>query len=273
MAAMGPLTPGGSGDADSKSMSSGAGPGGVRAMRVTALVLCGGRGSRMGGVDKPLELFQGRPLVHHVLERIAPQVQGRVVISANRHQAVYERLGYPVLADSLSDFQGPLAGMLAGMTFLRTSQGQAGDTAAVEGDEWVLCVSGDSPWLPVDLLQRLAAPLGVGSGPVVGSGAWGGHALSGSPASGGAQDTSPDSAMAWGREAPGAPLRSQPLASLIHTRHQPALSDALARGERRVEAWLRTLPLAEVPFDRPQDDHAFANINDRSQLERPHPAP
>lgn len=238
-------------------------------MRVTALVLCGGRGSRMGGVDKPLEIFQGRPLVHHVLDRIAPQVQGRVVISANRHQAVYERMGYPVLADSLSDFQGPLAGLLAGLTFLRSAQQQAGDAAVDGSDEWVLCVSGDSPWLPIDLLQRLSAALAVGSSSVVGSGPVGDRTLTGSIASGGAQDTPPDSAMAWGREAPGAPLRSQPLASLIHTRHQPSLSDALARGERRVEAWLRTLPLAEVRFDRPQDDHAFANINDRSQLERP----
>lgn len=229
------------------------GDGDPREMQVTALILCGGRGSRMGGVDKPLELFQGRPLVHHVLDRIAPQVQGRVLISANRHPAVYERFGYPVLADSLSDFQGPLAGLLAGLSFLRSAQQRPGDSPVANNDQWVLCVSGDSPWLPLDLLQRLAAGL-TGNGP-------------------GDDTPAPDCAMAWGREAPGTPLRSQPLASLIHTRHQPALSQALAHGERRVEAWLRTLPLAEVAFDRPQDDHAFANINDRSQLERPHPAP
>ncbi len=246
----------------------------MAAMLVTALVLCGGRGSRMGGVDKPLEHFQGRPLVAHVLGRIAPQVQGRVIISANRHAEVYAGFGYPVLADGLSDFQGPLAGLLAGLTYVRqmgqpiqqaiqqpmphqTRQQPAPEpgghpTGADEDngeDHWLLCVSGDSPWLPLDLLQRLAAALpGNGVTPL-------------------------DSAMAWGREAPGTPMRSQPLASLIHTRHEPALSEALARGERRVEAWLRTLPLAEVAFDRPQDDHAFANINDRSQLERPYPAP
>lgn len=255
-------------------------------MLVTALVLCGGRGSRMGGVDKPLEQFQGRPLVAHVLGRIAPQVQGRVIISANRHAEVYAGFGYPVLADELSDFQGPLAGLLAGLTYVGQmrqqmqqqmrqqpgSQPEADRTGSDEGkglgqsqgqsqchsqsqdeeegaDHWVLCVSGDSPWLPLDLLQRLAAAL---------------------PGDGAA---ALDSAMAWGREAPGTPLRSQPLASLIHTRHQPALAEALARGERRVEAWLRTLPLAEVAFDRPQDGHAFANINDRSQLERPYPVP
>lgn len=249
MAAMVPVTPGELGMRDAGVTPGTLGEGGTCSMQVTALILCGGRGSRMGGVDKPLELFQGRPLVQHVLDRIAPQVKGRVLISANRHPAVYERFGYPVLADTLSDFQGPLAGLLAGLSFLRSSQEQPGigDLPVADGDQWVLCVSGDSPWLPLDLLQRLAG------------------ALTGNPAS--------DSAMAWGREAPGMPLRSQPLASLIHTRHQPALAQALARGERRVEAWLRTLPLAEVAFDRPQDDHAFANINDRSQLERPHPAP
>ncbi|MBB3194036.1 molybdenum cofactor guanylyltransferase [Roseateles terrae] len=254
----------------------------MSADRVTALILCGGRGSRMGGVDKPLEVFQGRPLVQHVLDRMAPQVGGRVLISANRHHEVYAALGYPVVADGLSDFQGPLAGMLAGMEAVSRAGGrlsgglndsQAGgqteglacEPADHSGDHWLLCVSGDSPWLPKDLLSRLMAALtrpGTGSGtfpdalPVTAQAA-----------------ASLDSAMAWGREAPGTPLRSQPLASVIHTRHQASLRQALMDGERRVEAWLRTLPLAEVAFDRPEDDHAFANINDRSQLERPYPAP
>lgn len=234
----------------------------MSAHRVTALILCGGRGSRMGGVDKPLEMFQGQPLVRHVLDRIAPQVGGRVVLSANRHHEVYAALGYPVVADGLSDFQGPLAGMLAGMEAVAgVASGVPDPWAEPREQQWLLCVSGDSPWLPRDLLARLMAALaGPGtssdSGPGTGLGANG-----------------PDSAMAWGREAPGTPLRSQPLASLIHTRHQASLRQALMDGERRVEAWLRTLPLAEVAFDRPEDDHAFANINNRSQLERPHPAP
>ncbi|SEK32685.1 molybdopterin-guanine dinucleotide biosynthesis protein A [Roseateles sp. YR242] len=210
---------------------------------ITALILCGGRGSRMGGVDKPLQSFHGRPLVGHVLDRIRPQVQGRVLISANRHLPAYREFGHPVLADSLSDFQGPLAGLLAGLAHVN---GPA--MTATPGDAWLLCVSGDSPWLPVDLVDRLWQGVGGVSG-------------------------RNDCAMALGREAPGEPLRSQPLASLVHTRHHRALAQALASGERRVEAWLRSLPLAEVPFDQPQDAFAFANINDRSQLERPEPAP
>ncbi|MFX1680815.1 molybdenum cofactor guanylyltransferase MobA [Mitsuaria sp. CC2] len=200
-------------------------------MRATALLLCGGRATRMGGVDKPLQPFQGRPLVEHVLGRIAPQTAGRVLVSANRHLDEYRRLGHPVLEDTLPDFPGPLAGILAGLAVLDASE---------EDDAWLLVVSGDSPWLPEDLLVSLAGGLAPGQ----------------------------TAAMALGREAPGEPLRSQPLASLIHGRHRASLAAALHAGERRVEGWLSSLPLARVAFDRPGDAHAFANINDRSELER-----
>ncbi|WP_431265712.1 molybdenum cofactor guanylyltransferase MobA [Roseateles chitinivorans] len=198
-------------------------------MRVTALLLCGGRATRMGGVDKPLQTFRGRPLVEHVLDRIAPQTDGRVLISANRHLDDYRRLGHPVLEDTLPDFPGPLAGILTGLEAL-----------AAPADDWLLVVSGDSPCLPEDLLARLIAGLGAGQ----------------------------TAAMALGREAPGEPLRSQPLASLVHAAHRASLAAALRAGERRVEGWLSSLPLARVAFDRPIDGHAFANINDRSELER-----
>ncbi|MDH0864307.1 molybdenum cofactor guanylyltransferase MobA [Mitsuaria sp. GD03876] len=206
-------------------------------MRATALILCGGRATRMGGVDKPLQPFQGRPLVAHVLERLAPQTDGRVLISANRHLDDYRRLGHPVLTDPLPDFPGPLAGVLAGLNALATRPRGGEDPG--DGD-WLLVASGDSPWLPADLLARLASGLAPGQ----------------------------SAAMALGREAPGEPLRSQPLASLVHARHRDALEAALRAGERRVERWLDTLPLARVAFDRPGDDTAFANINDRSELER-----
>lgn len=196
----------------------------------TGLVLCGGRATRMGGVDKPLQDFQGRPLVEQVLARLAPQNAGRVLISANRHLDAYRRYGHPVLPDALPDYPGPLAGLLAGLTAL----------AATDADAWLLCVAGDGPWLPPDLLERLADALAPGQ----------------------------TAAMALGREGPGEPLRSQPLTCLVHVQHRAALEAALADGERRVERWLRSLPLALAPFDRPEDDLAFANINDRSELER-----
>jgi len=207
-------------------------------MRATALILCGGRATRMGGVDKPLQPFLGRPLVAHVIERLAPQTGGRVLISANRHLSDYRRLGFPVLPDALPGFPGPLAGILAGLSALSALADESGGHDA--DDAWLLAASGDSPWLPIDLLERLAAGLAPGQ----------------------------TAAMALGREGPGEPLRSQPLASLIHVSHREALAAALQSGERRVEGWLRTLPLARVSFDRPEDDRAFANINDRSELER-----
>lgn len=204
--------------------------GAVAAGSVTALILCGGRATRMGGVDKPLQPFQGRPLVSHVLDRIAPQTGGRVLISANRHLDTYAGFGHPVLPDALPDFPGPLAGVLAGLEALSARPGQ----------HWLLCVSGDSPWLPTDLLPRLVAGMAPGQ----------------------------TAAMAIGRDAPDQPLRSQPLASLVHRDHGPALAAALREGERRVERWYRTLPLAMVTFDHPEDGHAFANINDASELAR-----
>jgi molybdopterin-guanine dinucleotide biosynthesis protein A len=225
----------------------------------TALILCGGRATRMGGVDKPLQAFLGRPLVEHVLGRIAPQTGGRVLISANRHPQAYARFGHPVLADTLPDFPGPLAGILAGLEALEALE-------ARDADAWMLCVSGDSPWLPHDLLERLVTGLSTATLPPSPPPSPAPRERESRPrdAHGGA----PDCAMALGREGPGQPLRSQPLASLIHVRHREALEAALRAGERRVEAWLRTLPLALVAFDRPQDERAFANINDRSELER-----
>ncbi|MDO9188930.1 MAG: molybdenum cofactor guanylyltransferase, partial [Sulfurimicrobium sp.] len=77
---------------------------------VTAIVLAGGRGQRMGEADKGLVLLHGKPLVSWVLERIAPQVD-EVLISANRNLERYRELGYAVLPDEMPDFPGPLAGL------------------------------------------------------------------------------------------------------------------------------------------------------------------
>jgi molybdenum cofactor guanylyltransferase len=108
---------------------------------ITGLVLAGGRGSRMGGVDKGLQLHAGRPLAAHALERLRPQV-GSVLISANRNTQAYARLGVPVLADPLPDYPGPLAGLLAGLMHCRTP--------------WLVTVPCDTPGFPLDLVARLA---------------------------------------------------------------------------------------------------------------------
>jgi len=111
---------------------------------VTGLVLAGGQGSRMGGVDKGLAPFRGRPLVEHVIERLAPQVD-EILVNANRNPADYARFGHRVIADEIPGFAGPLAGFERGLAHAR------GDLVAT-----VPC---DSPFLPADLVARLRAEL------------------------------------------------------------------------------------------------------------------
>jgi len=81
---------------------------------ITGVILAGGRATRMGGADKGLQLLDGKPLWRHVADALSPQVT-HLVISANRNLERWYESGYPVYSDSLSDFPGPLAGMLAVM--------------------------------------------------------------------------------------------------------------------------------------------------------------
>jgi len=120
--------------------------------QITGLVLAGGRGARMGGVDKGWVVHDGEPLVATVLRRIAPQV-GSVLISANRNVDAYRALAEVVTdADAglaLEPFPGPLAGVLAGLQ--RASS------------DWVALAPCDAPVLPADLVERLANALGNAS--------------------------------------------------------------------------------------------------------------
>ncbi len=110
--------------------------------RPAGLILAGGRGRRVGGQDKGLMPYRGRPLVEWVLERLAPQVE-EICISANRNLDAYRRYGCPVLPDTLPEYPGPLAGLREGL-------------AAVAAD-WLLAVPCDVPHLPLDCAQRLLA--------------------------------------------------------------------------------------------------------------------
>jgi molybdopterin-guanine dinucleotide biosynthesis protein A len=112
--------------------------------RVTGLILAGGQGRRMGGVDKGLQPLRGRPMVAWVLERLAPQVT-EVIVNANQNQAEYARLGCRVIGDEIGGFAGPLAGL------------QAGLKANVH--PFLVTVPCDSPFLPLDLVARLHAAL------------------------------------------------------------------------------------------------------------------
>jgi molybdenum cofactor guanylyltransferase len=111
---------------------------------ITGLVLAGGRGSRMGGVDKGLQDHFGVPLALHALRRLGPQV-GRVMINANRNMVSYQAMGVPVWPDEIQDYPGPLAGMLAGLAHCETP--------------YLATVPCDTPNFPLDLVERLARGL------------------------------------------------------------------------------------------------------------------
>jgi len=107
---------------------------------VTGLILAGGKGSRMGGVDKGLQAFRGKRLVDHVYERFAPQVGG-VIINANQNHEEYKTFGVRVVSDAIGGFAGPLAGLHAGLSISKRP--------------FLASVPCDSPFLPADLIERL----------------------------------------------------------------------------------------------------------------------
>ncbi len=112
--------------------------------RITGLVLAGGLGRRMGGVDKGLSLLDGETMVEHILRRLTPQV-GRLIINANQNHDTYAGFGHPVVGDRIEGHAGPLAGLEAGLAACTTP--------------YLLVAPCDSPFLPADLASRLAAPL------------------------------------------------------------------------------------------------------------------
>jgi molybdenum cofactor guanylyltransferase len=111
---------------------------------ITGLILAGGRGSRMGGIDKGLAIFRGRPMVEHVIVRLRSQV-GMLVINANRSVERYAAFGFPVVPDRRDGFLGPLAGMAAGLEAAQTP--------------YVVTVPCDSPLIDENLVARLARAL------------------------------------------------------------------------------------------------------------------
>ena len=115
--------------------------------QITGIVLAGGQSRRMGGGDKGLLELAGKPMLGHVIDRLSVQV-GRMAINANGDPSRFASFGLPVVADTVSGFVGPLAGVLAGM---RWSAGSA------SGARWIVTVAGDAPMLPLDLVSRLTA--------------------------------------------------------------------------------------------------------------------
>jgi len=197
---------------------------------ITGLILAGGRGSRMGGVDKGLQTFQGIPLALHALRRLQPQV-GQVMINANRNLEAYAALGVPVYPDGLADYAGPLAGFLSGLAHCKTP--------------YLVTVPCDSPCFPLDLVLRLASALAHEQADI-------------------AMAAAPET-DAEGR----VERRPQPAFCLLRTDLRASLVDYTQGGGRKVGAWTAQHRTVQVPFDAPGDDPlAFANANTRAELQR-----
>ena len=196
---------------------------------VTALILAGGRGARMGGIDKGLQNFRGLPMALQTLMRLQLQTQApqEVLINANRNLAAYESLGAAVWPDTLEGFAGPLAGFLTGL--------ERCDTPLL------LTVPCDTPLFPLDLLERLHTAL---------------------------IDQNADLAMASAREEDGQ-LRPQPVFCLLKIDLLDSLVQFTQKGGRKIDAWTGQHRCAIVPFDRPQDaPEAFFNANTLEELQK-----
>ena len=196
---------------------------------VTALILAGGRGSRMGGIDKGLQNFRGLPLALQTLMRLQLQSESpqEILINANRNLSAYESLGAAVWPDTLEGFAGPLAGFLTGLERCETPL--------------LLTVPCDTPLFPLDLIARLHSALT-------------------------AQDA--ELAMAAAREEDGK-LRPQPVFCLLKVELLDSLVHFTQQGGRKIDAWTGQHRCAIVPFDRPQDaPEAFFNANTLEELQK-----
>lgn len=107
---------------------------------ITGLILAGGQARRLDGQDKGLIRLGNKYLIEYVIERLQPQL-GELLINANRNPEHYRQFGYPIVADTLPDFAGPLAGLVAGLQNME--------------NEWLLSVPCDNPWLPTTLVEQL----------------------------------------------------------------------------------------------------------------------
>lgn len=183
---------------------------------ITGVVLAGGLGRRMGGVDKGLKIFRGRPLLDWTLERFAPQVS-ELLINANQNLPAYAAYGHRVIPDQLGGFAGPLAGLQRALS--------------EASHESVVTVPCDSPFLPTDLVQRLAREVAAQDAQV-------GVAATGD--------------------------QSHPVFLYCRRDLLPNLDRYLEAGGRKIDAWYAKLRVVTVSFD--DQIEAFRNINTLEEL-------
>lgn len=198
--------------------------------QITGLILAGGRGSRMGGVDKGLQNFNGLPLALHTLTRL--QIGGgvgQIMINANRNLAAYESFGAAVWPDGLADYAGPLAGFLTGLERCETP--------------FLVTVPCDTPLLPLDLVQRLAQALEAEDADI---------AMAAAP------EVGKDGQVQ---------VRTQPVFCLLRVDLLESLVKFTQDGGRKIDAWTALHKTAIVPFNASGDDpRAFFNANTLAEL-------
>lgn len=202
----------------------------IQAKNITALILAGGRGSRMGGVDKGLQNFNGLPLALHTLNQLQMGAGvGQIMINANRNLAAYESFGVAVWPDGLADYPGPLAGFLTGLERCETP--------------YLLTVPCDTPLLPLDLAQRLATALATADADI---------AMAAAP------EVGRDGQMQ---------VRTQPVFCLLKAELLESLVRFTQDGGRKIVAWTDQHKTVVVPFDWPGDNpQAFFNANTLAEL-------
>jgi molybdopterin-guanine dinucleotide biosynthesis protein A len=200
----------------------------ITADDITGLVLAGGRGTRMGGIDKGLQNFNGTPLALHALLRLQVQV-GHTMVNANRNLAAYESFGTPVWPDGLADYAGPLAGFLVGLERCETP--------------YLMTVPCDTPLFPLDLASRLAEALErEGADIAMASGA----------------EPQKDGSVQ---------MRAQPVFCLLGADLLESLVRFTKDGGRKIDAWTATHKTVLVSFDRETDAReAFFNANTLAEL-------
>lgn len=202
----------------------------LHAEAITAVILAGGRGSRMGGVDKGLQCFNGVPLALHALMRLSPQV-GDIMINANRNLAAYESFGVPVWPDNtdLGEFAGPLAGFITGLERCETP--------------YMLTVPCDTPLFPQDLVARLIEAFAREDAD---------FAVAAAPE----ED-----------EQKNVQLRPQPVFCLMRISMLESLVRFTQGGGRKIDEWTAQHKTVIVPFDQPGDDvRGFVNANTLAEL-------
>jgi len=199
-------------------------------LSMTGLILAGGRGARMGGIDKGLQNFNGTPLTLHTLMRLQMQESeplSEIMVVANRHLSAYESFGVQVWPDSTDGFAGPLAGFLTGLERCET--------------DLLLTVPCDSPLFPLNLAQRLLDTL---------------------------VSEEADIAVAAAREEDGS-VRAQPVFCLMRVNLLESLVKFMQSGGRKIDAWSALHKTVLVPFDTADvDPRAFFNANTLEELHR-----